>query len=154
MATLEIELAKPSHVSDIAARLRQADAAEAFAASRRSPAKAVDFALCHSTAAWTALINDKPAAMFGMADVDSAASIGAPWMFGTDAVERNFCPLLRQSISFREQLVGSYDALVGIVHSRNALSIRWLEWLGLTFKSPIMVGGYAFRVFELRADNV
>ncbi|MET3853054.1 hypothetical protein [Rhizobium sp. OAE497] len=154
MTTVKIEPAKRSHIGDIAARMRKADAAEAFAASRRLPSQALDFALCNSTAAWTVLIKGKPAAMFGVGDVGGPASIGAPWLLGTDAVEWNFRPLLRQSISFREQLISSYDTLIGFVDARNTLSIRWLEWLGLTSRFPVTHGGQEFRMFQSRAANV
>jgi hypothetical protein len=90
--------------------------------------------------------------MFGVADLNILTGLGAPWLLGTDAVDRNYRQFLRRSLSWREQLSQRYDVLRNFVDDRNEVSKRWLEWMGFTLFDPIPVGvnGEMFRMFELR----
>jgi len=152
--SIEIVPACAAHIRTIARRMRQADRDEIAAASGRSPAAALAFSLRKSSQAWTAVIDGRPEVMFGVADLNILAGIGAPWLLGTDSVERNYRQFVRRSVSWRDQLLGRYPVLRNFVDDRNKVSIRWLRWLGFKFSDPIMFGGYAFRAFELRSGDV
>ncbi|MGJ5032266.1 phage protein Gp13 family protein [Bradyrhizobium sp. HKCCYLS2038] len=134
--------------------MRQADRDEVMAASGKSPAAAVAFSLRRSAAAWTALIDGRPEVMFGVADLNILAGIGAPWLLGTDAVERHNRQFLRRSVRWRDQLLQRYSVLRNFVDDRNTTSVRWLRWLGFRFSEPVMFNGQAFRAFELRSEDV
>lgn len=146
--------ARPAHVRSIAKRMRQADRDEVFAASGRSPGAALAYSLRKSSHAWTALIDGRPEVMFGVGDLNVLARVGAPWLLGTDAVERHYVTFLRRSVDFRQQLSRRYTLLTNFVDERNHMSIRWLKWLGFSFTGSIEVGGHPFRLFELRSDDV
>lgn len=134
--------------------MRQADREEVLAASGRSPAQALAYSLRKSSVAWTALVNGRPEVMWGVGDINVLAGIGAPWLLGTDEVPRYFIHFLRASVGFRDQLLSRYQTLRNFVDDRNAVSIRWLRWLGFTLYDPVMFRGHAFRMFELRSGDV
>lgn len=146
--------ARAAHVRTIARRMRQADRDEVFAASGRSPAQALCFSLRKSALAWTALIDGRAEAMWGVGDINVLAGVGAPWLLGTDEVPRYFIHFLRASVGFRDQLLERYATLRNFVDDRNTVSIRWLAWLGFTLHDPAMFRGHAFRMFELRSGDV
>jgi hypothetical protein len=154
MTKLTLERPTAEHIQLVADRMRQADRDEVEAGSDRTPHGALVYSVENSTGAWTALFDGVPAAIFGVGDINILTRVGAPWMLGTDDLERNFRPFLRTSISFRDQLLQRYSILRNFVDVRNTVSIRWLEWLGFTFLDPITVRGHEFRLFELRSDNV
>jgi hypothetical protein len=152
MPLIEIVPAAMDHVAPIAARMRPADVAEVLASSNRLPHEALMFSLSRSSICWTALVDHRPEVMFGVADLNVLTGLGAPWLLGTDAVERNYRLFLRQSLSWREQLSQRYAVLRNFVDDRNEVSKRWLAWMGFTLFDPIPVGvnGEMFRMFELR----
>lgn len=152
MPAVEIIPATVDHIADIAARMRPADMAEVMASSGKSPADALAFSLSRSSVAWVGLIDGRAEVMFGAADLNVLTSTGAPWLLGTDAVERNYRLFLRLSLRWREQLSQRYLVLRNFVDDRNEVSKRWLSWMGFTLFDPIPVGinGEMFRMFELR----
>lgn len=150
-ADIQIVPARPWHVRSIARRMRQADRDEVFAASGRSPASALVYSLRKSSHAWTAMIDGVPEVMFGVGEINVLAGVGAPWLLGTDAVERRYVAFLRLSVGFRDQLLRRYPTMRNFVGVRNRASIRWLRWLGFTLSDPVEFRGHEFRLFELRS---
>jgi hypothetical protein len=152
MPLVEIVPATADHVASIADRMRAADVAEVLASSGKSPHEALSFSLDGSSMAWTALVDGQPEVMFGAADLNVLTGMGAPWLLGTEAVERHYRLFLRQSLSWREQLSGRYSVLRNFVDDRNEVSKRWLAWMGFTLFDPVPVGvnGEMFRMFEMR----
>lgn len=146
--------AQACHIRTIARRMRQADRDEVMASSGSTPVKALTGSLRRSARAWTGIIDGRPEVMFGVGDLNVLAGIGAPWLLGTDEVERNFIVFARASKSVRDQLFARYPVLRNFVDDRNTVSIRWLRWLGSTFSEPVDLKGHPFRMFELRADHV
>ena len=132
--------------------MRQADRDEVFAASGKSPAEALAYSLRKSAMAHTALIDGRPEVMFGVGDLNVLAGVGAPWLLGTDEVEKHAVAFLRGSVEWKLKLLARYSVLRNFVDDRNTASIRWLKWLGFTLSDPVEVRGYVFRLFELRAD--
>lgn len=154
MVKLTLETPTAAHIHYVADRMRQADRDEVEAMSGRSPLDALEYSVSKSSGAWCVLFDGIPAAIFGVGDISVLTGTGAPWMLGTDEVERHFRPFLKTSISFRDQLLQRYSTLRNFVDVRNVVSIRWLEWLGFTLLDPITVRGNTFRLFEMRASNV
>lgn len=151
---IEIVPARAIHIREIARRMRDADRLEVSAASGKSPFDALAFSLRRSAYAWTALVNGRPEVMFGVADLNLIEGSGAVWLLGTDAVEKYSRIFLRMSRDFRRQLLARYIVLRNFVHADNRVSIRWLEWMGAKFGEPIDWNGHAFRMFEMRAEDV
>lgn len=142
------------HIAPIAIHMRQADRDEVAAASGVSPFEALEFSFKKSTLVRTALVDGAPSVMFGVGDINILAGVGAPWLLGTEAVEENYVAFLRGSVEWRDQLLRRYSVLRNFVDVRNRASIRWLRWLGFTLSDPVEMRGHAFRLFELRSDDV
>ncbi|QND53460.1 DUF2833 domain-containing protein [Phyllobacterium sp. 628] len=151
---IQIVPARASHVRTVARRMRKADRDEVSAASGRLPADALIYSLRKSSVAWTALIDGVPELMFGVGDLNVLAGVGAPWLLGTDAVEKNYVAFLRGSVDWRDQLLRRYPVMRNFVDVRNQASIRWLRWLGFKLFDPVELRGHEFCLFELRSDNV
>lgn len=151
---IQIIPARAAHIRTIARRMRKADRDEVRAASDKSPAEALTYSLRKSSVAWTALVNGRPEVMFGVGDLNILAGVGAPWLLGTDAVERNYVAFLRGSVEWRGQLLQRYSTLRNFVDVRNKASIRWLRWLGFKLSDPVTMRGHEFRLFELRSSDV
>lgn len=153
---IEVVPARAAHLRSIARRMRAADRDEVFAASGRSPLASLTYSLRHSAVAWVALIDGRPEVIFGVADLNVLARVGAPWLLGTDAVTLHRTAFLRGSVDWRRQLLARYDRLRNLVDDRNVASKRWLSWLGFTLSEPVPIGheGVAFRLFELRRGDV
>lgn len=150
-ADIRIVPARPAHVRTIARRMRSADVEEIRAASGKTSGQALSFSLRKSSSAWTVMIDGRPEIMFGVGDISVLAGVGAPWLLGTDEVERHYVAFARQSVNLRDQLLARYPVLRNVVDERNRVSIRWLRWLGCSFSEPIDLGGHPFRLFEFRA---
>lgn len=153
-ADIQIVKARACHIRSVAERMRKADREEVWAASRKTPLGALLYSYRKSSLAWTALVDGRPEVMFGVGDLNILAGVGAPWLLGTDAVEKHYVTFLRQSVDFRAQLLARYSVLRNFVDSRNRVSIRWLQWLGFRLLDPVEMNGHTFRLFELRADDV
>lgn len=151
---IQIVPARAAHIRSIAKRMRKADCDEIAAASGKTPAEALIYSLRKSSFAWTAMINGRPEVMFGIGDLNVLAGVGAPWLLGTDAVERNYVAFLRQSVEFRDQLLRRYPVMRNFVSDDNRASKRWLKWLGFTLSDPVDMRGHPFRLFELRQADV
>jgi len=153
-AEIAIIKARPDHIREIAGRMRAADREEVFAASGRSPLSALSFSYRHSSEVWTALFDGRPEVMWGVGDISILTGIGAPWLLGTDAVERNFRGFLRISRDWPAQLLGRYRLLRNLVDARNTISIRWLKWLGFRLFEPVEINGHPFHLFEMGDADV
>ena len=153
-ADIQIVPARASHIRSIAARMRPADRDEIAAMSGKTPLQALSYSYRKSSVAYTALIDGVPEVMFGVGDINVLTGTGAPWLLGTDAVDRHYVAFLRGSVHWRNQLLGRYAVLKNIVDVRNRVSMRWLRWLGFTFSDPIQHRGHEFCMFELRAGDV
>jgi hypothetical protein len=153
---VEVVRADPDHIASIAERMRAADVAEVWAASGKSPSEALAFSLDRSDAAWTGIVDGQPEVMFGVGALSILSGVGAPWLLGTDEVERNRRRFLRGSIFWRDEMLKLFPVLRNVVDDRNAVSIRWLRWLGFTLSEPFPVGRerMPFRLFELRRPHV
>jgi len=143
--------ARAWHVREIAGRMRQADRDEVFAASGKCPASALSISYRRSSMRMTGLVDGRPEVMFGVADLNVLAGVGAPWLLGTSAVDENYVAFLRRSVSWRNQLSARYPVLRNFVDMRNRASVRWLRWLGFSILDPIDINGHEFRLFEMRS---
>ena len=128
MKNLQIVPLRPEHAT-IAAHLRQADIDEIHAASDLSPALAVAYSIAHSARGFTALLDNSPCAVFGVAQ-------GVIWLVGTDEISHHPVTFFRLSKKFFPKLKKGYPVLENFVHVHNTLSLRWLQWLGFHIDAP------------------
>jgi hypothetical protein len=140
----------------MAPRLRPDDVAEIYAASGRVPEVSLVDGINRSTEAWTGLVDDDVACMWGVGPLNLLAGRGCPWLLGTHLVEAHAGAFLRCSRLCLRQMFTTYESLENFVDARNRLSIRWLRWLGFTI-APAQPHGFLrlpFHHFSMRRPDV
>lgn len=140
--------ARHKHINWVANRMRDIDRAECEAFGR-SPKAALRTALARSEIAWTALVDDRPEAMFGVVVESVLGRDGRPWFLGTDEVYRHGRELLMWGPALISRLHNSNLILSNLVSTRNSRAIRLLEHWGFTVASEEQeFGGEMFRAFK------
>jgi hypothetical protein len=149
---VEIIPATVAHAEAIAQNLREADRQEIAASSRFSPRLAIRLSVLSATRAWAGFADEQLVCLFGVSPVSLIEGRGAPWMIGTPLVERYATAFLRRNKRFLPEMQERFTVLENYVDERNALAIRWLQWLGFQMDEPLPHGphGLPFRRFELR----
>lgn len=139
-------------VRRIAAGMRAADAREVARAGARDPLSAVAESVAASTLCWVAEVDGELCAVFGVAPINGMLSAsGAPWMLGTDALDRHSVSLMRTCRPYIAQMRSLYPHLLNYVDAENVRSVRWLRRLGFEIHPavPFGVGGEPFHMFEM-----
>ncbi|MDR2668598.1 MAG: hypothetical protein LBC14_01435 [Desulfovibrio sp.] len=153
MGNHRIEQARPEHIPAVAARMREADRREVWAYRRHTPEEALRFSLSRSLFARTAVVNGRPALMWGVGVPTLLGSVGSPWLLATDAVYEVVLPFLKYSRVAVRHMQSLFPRLENHVHADNALSIRWLQWCGFTLDdAPVEFNGENFYLFWRNAD--
>ncbi len=119
---------RPEHTA-IVPYLRQADIDEIHAMTEIPPAVAVSYSIANSERGFTALLNGRPCAVFGVQQ-------GCIWLVGTDDISKHPVTFYRLSKKIFSQLKKGYPVLENFVHVNNTLSLRWLQWLGFHIDEP------------------
>lgn len=143
---IEVVAASPAHVGRIASRMRAIDAAEC-AAFGRSPKQALRAGLQGSVASWTALVDGRPEAMFGVAPASMIDGRGRPWLLGTDVVPLAGPALMRLGRRHLAAMHRLFPRLENMVSARNEAAVRWLAHLGFEFGDEAVIGGETMREF-------
>ena len=151
----EVRPAVAEDIPAIAAAMRAADRAEVAASHGHTPEQALESSLAASTAAWTGLIDGEPVCMFGVGPISILAGRGAPWMLGTEHLERWPRTFLRRCKACVSAMLAVYPYLENYVDDRNDKSKLWLAWLGFTLaeKAVTLPNGVAFRHFAKQGSN-
>lgn len=137
------------HINTIANRMRSIDAQECQAMGR-TPKQSLRIAITTSEKAWTALVDGRPEAMFGLVVEDLISGIGTPWFLGTDEVYRHGRELIMHGPGMLARLGDSIRVARNLVSSRNDRAIRLLRKWGFTVgDDEVIVRGVAFRHFEM-----
>lgn len=140
----------------VADNMRAADVKEVWASGDRSPHSALWRGVEESDYSTVALIGDEPVAVFGLALHGILGRTGVPWMLGTDGVvkhKRVFVPNSRVVVS---NMLDVAPSLYNYAHAENAVSIRWLKWLGFKFEDAAPYGphGELFHRFSMEKGDV
>lgn len=153
---VEVRPAAAADIPRIAERMRAADRDEVAASHGHDPLAALTASLDASTKAWTGWIDDEPVCMFGVGPIAILAGRGAPWMLGTETLERWPRTFLRRCRPCVKSMLAVYPLLENYVDERNEVSKKWLVWLGFSLaEEPVTIrGGAKFRYFVMGAPNV
>lgn len=106
--------------------------------------------VANSLDVWVAEVEGEPVAIFGVSG-GLTGRTGYPWMFGTDAVDRNRRSLMRDCRGYIRQMLDVFPMLTNLVDTRNEKYIRWLKRIGFNILPPIAMGkeGLMFHPFEM-----
>lgn len=150
---IDVVAATAAHVGPIAVAMRSIDAAEC-AAFGHSPKQALRGGLRSSVAAWTARLEGRPVAMFGVSPLSLIEGRGQPWMLGTDAVALCGPAVMRLSRRYLALMHSLFPRLENRVSVRNDVAIRWLSYLGFEFGASAVFGGESMREFWREVPGV
>lgn len=155
MLNYRIVPAEVSHLLPIAASMRAADRREVWASHRDTPYEALSRSLGASEKAWTAIVDDAPAVVWGVARGGSVFSRkGLPWMLGTDDIAKYWLEFLKQSRPWVDLMREGYELLENYVHGENQLSIKWLRWCGFQVSlEETKIHGENFYRFSRKGDG-
>jgi hypothetical protein len=144
---IQIVPARPVHVNRIADQMRQIDRRECEAMGRTGK-QALRSGLARSIRSWTALVNGRPEAMFGVVVESALGGEAIPWFLGTDEVYRHGRALLMWGPGIIERLHDSRLTLRNLVSSENRRAIRLLEKWGFEVSAEEQeIRGVMFRAF-------
>lgn len=115
----------------------------------RTPKQALRLALLTSDQAWTALVEGKPEAMFGVTTECALTRELVPWFLGTDAVYRHGRLLVSWGPVWLRKLGDSTATMRNLVSARNDRAIRLLRRWGFEVgDDEVMVRGVPFLHFS------
>lgn len=151
---IEVVPAEQWHIDVVAKNMREADCLELWAASFSKPKKSLEAAFRLSKKCWTGLVDGEPACMFGVSRGTILSHVGAPWLLGTDLIEKNQLAFLRRNKLYMSEMTEGFDTLINYVDARNTKAIRWLKWLGFEFDEaePRGVLNMPFHKFSMRVS--
>lgn len=139
MTRYEIVPATVAHAHALAPLMREHDRIECGAFGYQ-PLAALLTSIRNATEAWTGLVDGEPVCMFGVSQLVMMDDEGQPWLLATDKMVRHARVFLRLNRGVIPVWRRRYGRLFGAVSAANAVSIRWLRWLGFA------IGDTAFPV--------
>lgn len=129
--------------------MREADRTEC-AALGRSPKEGLRIGLRMSLNPITALVDDKPEAMFGAVPVSMVGGRAIVWMLGTDEVYRHGRALMALGPKIVDDMLSTFRSLENVVSVDNSRAIRFLARMGFHVGGPVRdYGGVGFVPFRL-----
>jgi hypothetical protein len=142
---IQIVCATPAHIG-MASRLRAIDVIECAVAGH-TPKQALRAGLKSSMVAYTAKVDGRAEAMFGVSAVSTLDGIGCPWLLLTDEGGRHGRALVALGRRYVAEMQGMFRELSNCVHVDNHTAIRWLEHLGFTIGPVSVINGHRMRPF-------
>ena len=136
--------ALPSHVEPLATGMREMDRIECGAFGRE-PALALERSLAVSLWALTAMDDEGPVAMLGVASVSMIEGTGSPWMLGSERIYDN----ARAMVKFGPGIIAAMERTFPVLHNyvsvANDRSIRFLRhWGWQVSNDEVDIGGVSF----------
>jgi hypothetical protein len=148
---------RPADLEHIAENMREADVKEAYMQAGVGPREAIERSLAAASMVRVgADENDVPVVIFGMTPINTMMRTGAPWLLGTDDIERNYVTFARFSVKWRDKMLRNHEVLTNFVHDEHEQAKRWLVWLGFKLGLPKVYGphGGLFRKFTMEKQDV
>jgi len=131
----------------------RADDVMECAAMGRAPKQALRDGLIASTQCFTALVDGRPEAMFGLVVTSALNGEGTPWMLGTDAIYDHPRAMLRWGPRFVAAMLDSTPALSNLVAADNVRAIRMLRRWGFDLSgAAILIGDMEFLAFRMERN--
>lgn len=144
--------AAPSHAREMAPIMRPGDRDEIWAAAGIAPLMGLEVSLASSRYAWTWLVDEVPACMFGVGSASTMSGTGIPWLLSSELVNRHWLPFLKYYRPFLAQMRSDFPTLTNWVDCRYEAAIRWLRWMGFEIMPPAPHGPFDMlhHRFEMR----
>jgi len=108
--------------------------------------------LRRSRRARAAYVDDRLVAVYGVLSPTLMSEGGNPWLAATDMIERADVrrEFIRHTRSELVWLADGFSSLWNIVSEKNAITIRWLKWVGFSFDgTDYDIRGHRFLKFQM-----
>jgi len=155
MLPLVVELREPTSydVEYLISNMRQPDIDELMALVG-NVANVVKESVRLSNYKWSVYANNEFVCIFGIGSPTLLSDTGIVWMLGTDLLEKHKGSFIRHSREYIEAMLDVYPYLTNFVDARNKRTIRWLKFMGFTFKEAKILGKarLPFHQFEMRKE--
>lgn len=150
-----VVMANHELLAEISANARKEDIDELWASNMITPNTALSFGYRTSTT-FVLMAGDTPLCAFGITPYSALGSFGAPWMIGTNDLERHAVPFIRKCRRDLKGYFAEWNRLFNFVDARNTKAIRWLKWLGFTILPVESHGPFKmpFHPFIMEVKNV
>jgi hypothetical protein len=152
MGRVTYTLATLAHADHVAEHMRVADRDEVWAVGKLGPHVSTRVSVRASSAPVAALWDGVPVAVFGVVPVNTIDGVGAPWLLGTDLLDKLAREWMTDAPQWIALLADGYSLLRNYVDARNVRSKVWLRRMGFKLlpPEPYGVAGLAFHQFERR----
>lgn len=153
MPRFELVPATEEHALDLASNLSLQSQLDCIALGRDPDALAVN-GVRTSVCVFAGLIDGRCFCLFGVYPDTLTATSGQPWLLTSTDLKDGKVAFGRASRQYLPYLRNRFTHLYGFVYVENAVSIKWLKWLGYTVGSePTTIGSFERRYysFEWRA---
>lgn len=156
MADVLVRPIREGDAEDLAPKLRQADLLEIEAAGTPSALYGLSESAKRSTLSWAVEIDGELVCMMGVCPLSLLCGLGAPWLLGSEAIERHAGAFIKHTKIYIPLMLQAYPHLFNLVDARNRKSIAWLRRAGFKVYAPIEAGPakMLFHPFEMRVDHV
>lgn len=153
MAEITIRDARAEDADTLLREMRACDRRECEAMAGEMSEFVLRYTLGASLAAWAAEQDGRLVAVFGVTPISLVNGIGAPWMLGTDRLDRLPRAVMSRARGYIARMLAICPHLINHVDARNTRSLRLLRWLGFEIfpAEPFGVAGLPFHRFEMRA---
>ena len=143
MKNLIIQPSQAEDVFELKDNLRSEDIAECRAGGL-TPQQALLNGYVWSDECYSAKVNGKTEAMFGVCSQNQLEGVGVIWYLGSEETMRHPIAMVRDSQQYINNWFKKYRMLWNVVDSRNTTHINWLKHLGFIFTGDVMVNGHRF----------
>jgi len=138
--TWSVIAATEDHARLLAPLMAEPDKRECWAQAHLEPLEALLYSLRHSVLAYTAIVDEAPAVMFGVRAESMLSDTGYPWLLGRELDRHVSYLFLKHYRPFLDRMREAFPVLEACVDARHAKAIRWMKWAGFTIAEPIAGG--------------
>ena len=150
----EVVPATEAHALELAPRMRQADADEAWALCHYTPQEALMVSLEHSRS-WAWLVDGRVLCMLGDQEVSPGEDCAILWLSGAKELPKHTHAFIRMNIAYLAWVRHQYGLLYNFVDARHTVAVRWLQWLNFTVEPAKAFGaeGLPFHLARIEGSQ-
>jgi len=128
--------AKREHLEVMKGDFRDDDEIESRILCGKSAYEHAVYSFYHSDNVWVGLHQGKPVLIFGHTRDNFSTSISCPWFASTNELLNVGLSTVRQSRHYVQEMKRNAHKLETLVHAKNVVSRKWLEWSGFNIDPP------------------
>ena len=144
----------PSEAGDVFElkdNLRTEDISECQACGH-TPTEALASGYIFSDECYSAKVNGKTEAMFGVSSFNQPEGYGAVWYLGSDESFKHPIALVKGGRKYIEEWLQKFKVLYNRVDARNLRHIEWLKCVCFKFTDSTFINGYEFLNFYVNKE--